>query len=129
MRGHSDRFAATLTGSHTAVCRCDVVRDGKVVATLDIHAGQVTSDGSAAQRTQIEIEVADPDGVLTPEDMNALLAPFGTRIQVWRGARLEDVDLRRRLHDTAGSWSTSSEFGLSSGTVGDPTDGALRMGP
>lgn len=129
MRGHSDELAAALGGIHTALCKCDVIRDGQVVATLDIHAGQVTSDAAAAQRTQIEFEVADPDGTLTPTDMNSLLAPFGTRIQVWRGVRLEDVDLRRRLHDTAPSWATTTEFGINNGTVGDPTDGSLRMGP
>lgn len=129
MRNHSDRLAQAVQGSHTATSRCDVIRDGKVVAQLDIYAGQVTTDATAAQGTQIELEVADPDGTLTPDDMNSLLAPFGTRIQVWRGARLEDVDLRRRLHDTADSWVTTSEFGVNNGTVGDPTDGALVMGP
>lgn len=129
MRGHSDVMADVLGGSHTAVSRVDIIRDGQVVGQLDVHAGQVVTDGTAAQRTQIELEVADPDGTLTPADMNALLAPFGTRIQVYRGVRIDDVDLRRRLHDTAASWATSSEFGVNNGTVGDPIDGSLRMGP
>lgn len=129
MRGHSDVMADVLGGSHTAVSRVDIIRDGQVVGQLDVHAGQVVTDGTAAQRTQIELEVADPDGTLTPADMNSLLAPFGTRIQVYRGVRIDDVDLRRRLHDTAVSWATSTEFGVNNGTVGDPTDGSLRMGP
>lgn len=129
MRGHSDVMADVLGGSHTAVSRVDIIRDGQVVGQLDVHAGQVVTDGTAAQRTQIELEVADPDGTLTPADMNSLLAPFGTRIQVYRGVRIDDVDLRRRFHDTASSWATSSEFGVNNGTVGDPTDGSLRMGP
>lgn len=130
MRPHSDDLAAAVQNSHTAVCRVDIVQDGKVIGQLDdVFGGQAVSDGTAAQRTQWEVYVADPDGTLAPDGMESALAPYGTRLQLWRGARLQDVDLRRRQHNTAASWQTYTEFGLNSGTVGSASDGALVMGP
>lgn len=128
MRGHSDALAAAVQTSHTAVTSVSVLRDGKVVRTLDVHGGTVTSDATAAQRTQFEVDVSDPDGDLTPDDMESLLTPFGTRIQVERGARLDDVDLRVQTNDVAHGWTVT---GLSTGILnGLKDDGVgLVLGP
>jgi hypothetical protein len=128
MRGHSNDLAATVQNSHIAVSRVDVIRDGKVVRQLDVHSGTVTSDATAAQRTTIEVDVSDPDGDLTPSDMESLLAPFGTRIQVSRGARLEDVDLRVATNGVAQGWAVS---GLSTGILNGLCDDGtgLVLGP
>jgi hypothetical protein len=128
MRGHSDDLAAKVRNSHTAVVTVHVLRDGKVVRTLDVHGGTVTSDSTAAQRTTIEIDVSDPDGDLTPVDMESLLAPFGTRIQVDRGARLDDVDTRVATNDVFHGWAVSdTSTGVLSGLLNDGT--GLVLGP
>jgi hypothetical protein len=128
MRGHSNDLAATVQGSHVAVTTVSVIRDGKVVRTLDVHSGTVTSDATQAQRTTIEIEVSDPDGDLTPDDMESLLSPFGTRIQVDRGARLDDVDLRVQTNGVYQGWAVSGvSTGILNGLLDDGT--GLRLGP
>jgi len=134
MRGHSDLLAATVSGSHAVAVSVSVLRDGKVVRNLDgyVTGGIVTSDATAAQRTTIELDVAvnpdDPDGDLVPADMEALLSPFGTRIQVSRGARLEDVDLRVQTNGPAQGWSVSNmSTGILNGLKDDGT--GLVLGP
>lgn len=128
MRGHSNELAAAVQNSHTAVVSVSVLRDGKVVRKLDVHDGTVTSDATAAQRTTIEVDVSDPDGDLTPVDMESLLSPFGTRIQVDRGVRLEDVDTRVMTNGVADGWAV---FGASTGVLNGLLDDGtgLRLGP
>lgn len=128
MRKHSAKLDATVQGSHTAVTTVSVLRDGKVVRTLDVHGGTVTSDATAAQRTTIEVDVSDPDGDLTPADMEDLLTPFGTRIQVDRGARLADVDTRVMTQSVAFGWAVSgTSTGILNGLKDDGT--GLVLGP
>lgn len=126
MRGHSDRFAQAVRKSHVAVSRVDVIQDGKVVAQLPVHAGSVTADRTQAQMRSFEVEVSDPDRTRTPDDMTSLLAP-GTRLQLWRGVRLDDVDTRVQV---APSWAVSNaSTGVLNGVVASPIDGALVLGP
>jgi hypothetical protein len=130
VRGHTSKLETTVQGSHQSVIAVSVIRDGKVVLQLEenVSGGTVTSDGTAAQRTTIELTLADPDGTLTPADMESLLSPFGTRIQVERGARLDDVDLRIQTNGVAQGWSVT---GLSTGVLnGLKDDGTgLVLGP
>lgn len=129
MQGHSAEFAAAVRKSHTAVGRVDVIQDGKVVRQLAVHAGVVTADRAAAQMRSFDVEVADPTGELTPEGMTSLLAPFGTRLQLWRGVRLEDVDTRVALHNSPESWAVSdASTGVMNGVVVNG-NGALTLGP
>ena len=129
MRDRSSAFDATVRGSHTAVCRVDVIQDDKTVRQLDVHAGFVTADRAAAQLRSFEAEVSDPTSTLTPEGMASLLAPFGTRLRLSRGVRITDVDTRVALSNTEASWAVTTEPGVNNGTRADPTDGALVLGP
>jgi hypothetical protein len=128
VRGHTDRFAQAVRKSHVAVARVDVISDDKVVAQLDVHGGEVTRDRTRSNPTDFEIDVVDRDGTLTPEDMTSLLSP-GTRLQLWRGVRLEDVDLRVQVNSTTEGWSVSN---LSTGVMNSVTTnsgGELTLGP
>jgi hypothetical protein len=130
VRGNSKTFQKTVVRSgQTAICRVDVIRDGRVVAQLTIHRGSVTADRTAAQMRTFEVEVSDPDGVLTPEDMASLLAPFGTRLQLWRGLRLQDVTTLVFYANSAPAWQVTTSQGQMNGVVGDLTTGELRLGP
>lgn len=129
MRGTSAAFDAAVVTDHQAICHVDVVRDGKVIRELVVHSGSVKADRTAAQMRSFDVEVSDPDGDLTPEGISALLAPFGTRLQISRGVRIGNVQTQVSFHNTAASWSVVTPFGRLNGVVGDPSTGALRLGP
>lgn len=129
MRGTSPDFDAAVVTSHSAISQVDVLQNGKVIKTLAVHAGSVKADRTAAQMRSFDCEVSDPDGTLTPDGISALLAPFGTRIQMYRGIRIENVQTQVLHCDTQASWSVVTDFGVLNGVVGDPTSGALRLGP
>jgi hypothetical protein len=130
MRGTSAAFQGAVVTSHQAVCRVDVLQNGKVVKEgLAVHSGSVKADRTAAQMRSFDCEVSDPDGTLTPDGISALLAPFGTRLQIYRGVRIENVQVLAAFYNTTNSWTTMSTFGQMNGVVGDPSTGALRLGP
>lgn len=129
MRGFSAEFGEIVKASHTAVCRVDVIQNDKIVRQLDVHSGSMTADRTAAQLRSFQIKVSDPDKGLTPASMASLLAPFGTRLQLWRGVQLTDVTLVATFHNTQPSWVSTTPTGVNNGTVGSATDGALIMGP
>jgi hypothetical protein len=129
MRGHSNALDAAVQTSGTTVLRANLLRDGKVVRPLDIHSFTVTSDGIAAQRTTIELEVTVPEGDdLVPVDMTSFLAPNGDRIQVDMGARLEDETFQVSLNGVAQGWAVSNtSTGVLNGLKDDGT--GLVIGP
>lgn len=129
MRGSSRKFQQKVVTSHTAISRVDVVRDGRVIRQLDVHAGSVTADRTAAQMRNFDVEVSDPTGELTPDGMASLLTPFGTRLQLWRGVRLDDVDTREFYADSANAWTPVTDQGQMCGVVVDPVTGELMLGP
>lgn len=129
MRGTSAAFQTAVVTDHTAICQVNVIQNNKVVAQLAVHAGSVTADRTAAQMRSFEVEVSDPTGVLTPNGISALLAPFGTQLQLLRGIRIEDVQTQVAFYNTQASWSVVTSFGARYGVVGDATTGALRLGP
>lgn len=124
MQGTSDAFQTAVRGSHQAVCRVDIIRDDKVVATLPVFDGQVTADRTAAQMRAFTASVADPTGVVIPLDKSALLAPFGTRAALYRGVRVPSADTSVTLANDVASWST----GTNNGVVPDTSTGELRLG-
>jgi len=129
MQDHSQELDATLSKPHTAVSRVDVIEDGKVTRYLPIHAGAVTADRMAAQMRAFDIEVSDPDGTLTPTGMDSDVAPFGRRIQMYRGARISDTEFQSVLYNAANPWTVS---GLSTGvfvSVKVDGSGSLTLGP
>lgn len=129
MRGFSAAFGSIVKASHTAVCKVDVIQNDKIVRQLDVHGGSMTADRTAAQLRSFEVKVSDPDGTLTPASMASLLAPFGTRLQLWRGVQIPDVTITSTFHNTQPSWVSTTPTGVNNGTVGSATDGALVMGP
>lgn len=129
MQGHSAAFEQAVSGSHIANCLVDVIQDQKVVATLVAHSGSVTADRTAAQMRSFDVEITDPTGTLTPEGMGALLAPFGTRLQLWRGVRLSSTDIIALRNNTQASWAVSdTSTGVLNGVVGSAS-GALTLVP
>lgn len=129
MRGTTDAFKTSVVTDHQAISLVQVVRDGKVIRELAVHSGSVKADRTAAQMRSFDVEVSDPDGTLTPDGISALLAPFGTRLQLSRGVRIENVQTQAAFYNTKASWSVVTEFGQMNGVVGDATTGALRLGP
>lgn len=129
MQGRSPEFDATVSRPHRAVSRVDVIQDSKVVDQLAIHAGSVAADRTAAQMRTFQVEVSDPNGTLTPEGMTSELAPFGTRLQIYRGARISSVEMVSVLFNAANPWTVS---GISTGvfnSVKADGSGNLTLGP
>ena len=129
MRGTSQKFQQAVVGNHQAISRVDVLRDGKVIQQLAVHTGSVTADRTAAQMRTFNVEVSDPTGTLTPQGMASLLAPFGTRLQIWKGIRLQDVTTLVQFSNTQSSWQVNTPSGQMNGVVGDAGTGELRLGP
>lgn len=128
MQGITDDAAATLRKSHTAVSRADLISDGKVIRGLEAHAGAVTADRTAAQMRSFAIDLIDRDGTLTPEDMSSDLAPFGSRIQLYRGVRISSVEFASATYSAAYPWTPTTPTGSLNGLKID-TDGGLVIGP
>lgn len=127
MQGHSADFDDTVRRPHTAVSRCDLITDGKVIRQLEVHAGAVTADRTAAQMRSFSIDVLDRDGTLLPTGMGSDLAPFGARVQLYRGVRIASVAVVSILGDTRNPW-TPAMTGVMNGVKID-TDGGLILGP
>jgi hypothetical protein len=102
----------------------DIIQNGAVVMQLPIVDGSVTADRTAAQMRQFDATLGDPDGSLTPADMSAVLAPFGTRAQIWRGVRIVNVEAVQDIDNSAATFNQ----GTNNGTIGDPVSGALILG-
>lgn len=130
MQARSPEFDTTVSKPHTAVQQVDVIQSGKVVDQLAIHSGSVTADRTAAHMRTFEVEVSDPNGTLTPSGMTSELAPFGTRIQLYKGVRIIDVQVQGVFYGTTSSWIPS---GTSTGTLSsvlvNPSDGSITLGP
>ena len=124
MQATSSAFQTAVQGSHQSVCLVNVIQNGKVVSTLDVYDGSVSADRTAAQQRRFTASVGDPDGELTPADISSMLAPFGTRLQLFRGIRLASVATVSRLDHTVATWSE----GTNNGTIADPTTGDLILG-
>lgn len=128
MQGFSNAFAATVQNNHTAVVVVQAVQNGKVVATLPVHAGSVTADRTAAQLRTFQFELVDTDGTLTPTGMTSLLAPFGTRVQLFRGVRIKNVETISAIYGVTNSWTPQTPTGEMNGVKVDG-NGDLALGP
>lgn len=123
MSGASAALREVVRGPHAVDSRAEVLREGVVVRTLAVHAGRVDADRTAAHLRRFAASVADPTGELTPYQVRDLLAPFGTEVRLYRGARIPKVIDVTALDDTAAQWAT----GTHTGTGVDPA-GALVLG-
>ena len=130
MQGRSSQFDQVIGRPHQAVPRADVIQDGKVVDQLGIHSGSVSADRTAAQMRTFEVEVNASEGSpLIPMGMTSELAPFGTRMQLWRGVRISDVQTQAALYNAANPWVIS---GVSTGVFNSTKvdgSGSLTLGP
>jgi hypothetical protein len=62
--------------------------------------------------------------------MSSTLAPFGTRIQLYRGVRISNVEVQAVFYGSATSWAPSgNSTGVLCSTLVDPSDGSLTLGP
>lgn len=123
MQPTSLAFQTTVAGSHQSICRFDVIQNGKVVASLPIVDGNVSADRTAAQMRAFSAVIADVDGSLTPADISGLLAPFGTRCQIYRGVVIPNVVMVVDLDNSAVTFAE----GNNNGTYADPLTGDLIL--
>ncbi len=128
MQGYSPELADTIQHSHTAVIAADLIQGGSVTRKLEAHAGSVTADRTAAQMRTFEFEIIDRDGTLTPVDMTSPLAPFGSRIQLYRGARIRNEAVQSVMYPSMNSWTPNTLTGQMVSVKIDPNDGSLTMG-
>jgi hypothetical protein len=105
MIGTSQEFQDAVRRSHNPVAKVEVVQDGAVVRTLDVHAGQVDADRTAAQMRRFTAQVADPTGELTPARIRDLLAPFGTVLRLYRGVRIQEISEVSDDDSTQAQWA------------------------
>jgi hypothetical protein len=129
VQGISADFAAAIQKSHTAVVAAQVIQDGKVILTLEPVAGSVTADRTAAQMRTFQFEVIDRDGTLSPTEMTSPLAPFGSRIQLYRGVRLKGNTLESALYPFENAWTPQTPTGQMVSVKLAPGDGSLTLGP
>lgn len=128
MQGHSAEFDATVRKPHQATSRADLIADGKIIRELEVHAGAVTADRTAAQMRSFSIDILDRDGTLLPTGMNSDLAPFGARVQLYRGVRISNTDTIGVQFDATHSWTPQTPAGSMNGVKID-VDGGLVLGP
>lgn len=128
MQGFSAEFAQTVQQSHTAVVLVQAIQNGKVVAELDVVAGSVNADRTAAQMRTMQFELVDRTGTLTPTDITSLLAPFGTRVQLYRGVRIRNIEAISAIYDAANPWTPQTPVGDMNGVKIDAY-GNLALGP
>ena len=129
MQGRSAEFDSTIQKSHTAVVGAHVIQNGNVVKDLEVHAGSVTADRTAAQMRTFEFEVIDRDGTLTPTGMTSTLAPFGSRVQLERGVRIKNVEVQSVMYPIGDSWTPDTLTGQMVSVKIDLSDGSLTLGP
>jgi hypothetical protein len=129
VQGFSGDFSTTIQKSHTAVVAIEVIQDDKVVATLEPHAGSVTADRTAAQMRTMQFEIIDRDGSLAPTGMTSLLAPFGTRVQLYRGVKIRNGTTQTVTYDAEHPWTPITPIGEMNSVKIDPSDGSLILGP
>lgn len=124
MQPTSAAFQAAVQGSNQSVAQVNIIQDNKIVMIVAAFDGSVTADGTAANQRTCAVMVGDEDGSLTPADISAVTAPFGTRMQILRGVTIEAEAAVVDLDNSVPSWAE----GTNNGTIGDPTTGALVLG-
>lgn len=123
MIGTSAGFQTQVKQSHVATSKVDVVQNGQIVMTLNVHGGSVDADRTAAQLRRFDAVVADPDGTLSPATVTDALSPFGTLVNVYRGVRVPDINEVGQTFVSQSDWLTGT-FDRMVATSG----GALQLG-
>lgn len=128
MQGFSSNFAETIQNHHTAVIAAKVIKNDVVVANLEVHAGSVTADKTAAQMRTLEFEIIDRDGTLAPTSMDSMLVPFGAQILLERGVRNKSTQTLSAQWNKAKPWTPQTPVGQMVSTKIDLADGSLTLG-
>jgi hypothetical protein len=102
----SQHFLDTLARSHTQQVYLEILKDGKVITTLqngvilDPNTGLPMSTiggsidvGKDTIRRSGKVTFIDVSGVLLPESVDDLLAPYSTEVRVWAGVQYWDAPL------------------------------------
>jgi hypothetical protein len=119
MLGTSPEFRDAVRAPHQHVARVEVLRDGAVIRTLDVHGGSVDADRSNRILRRFEATVADPTGELTPGDMRDLLAPFGTEVRLYRGVRVAVITDATDVDTTPEQWAEGEHINTIAHSSGD----------
>lgn len=86
MRTVSAAFLDAVRSDHKSVSRVDVLSYGTLLASLPVSAGSVTLDRTASIRGRCDLTIAD----LVPTTADALLAPYGNEVAIFRGVEYGD---------------------------------------
>lgn len=84
----SAQFLLEVYQSHTMVTKCEVYSNGIYMQDLIITDGQVTMDYGADIQRRCSIDLRDPDGSLTPNDLTDILSIAGNELKLYRGILL-----------------------------------------
>jgi len=112
MIGTSPDFDMLVKTTHQVIARVNVWRDFQLVRTLNVHAGSVDADRNNKLMRRFSASVADPDGLLTPEGIRDLLAPFGTELHLERGIRIPMAIDFVSLNEEADDWESGTGWGV-----------------
>lgn len=112
MIGTSGDFDRLVKTTHQHIAKVEVHRDGVQVQTLNVHAGSVDADRNNKLMRRFNASVADPDGLLTPEGIRDLLAPFGTELHLFTGISIPIVIDFVSLNEAADDWNSGTGFGV-----------------
>jgi hypothetical protein len=84
----SAEFLAAMKRSHSLALRAELLDNaGNVQRTFDVLSGSVTADAGRSVRRTCDAALADPDGALTPGELDDLFAP-GQEVKLYRGLHL-----------------------------------------
>lgn len=79
----------TLSRSHTAVSRVDVLHGGRAVRTLSVVSGAVSAEsGRAVFRNLSSCRIIDPTGEFSGGDIGDILSPYDCEVAPYRGVML-----------------------------------------
>lgn len=94
MQAVSESFLRTVTTSHRAIFRVDILdAHGDVSESITslVQGPTVTLDGTASIRSTMSFTLLDPlDRYLVRGSVNDVLSPFGSEVRLWRGVVLND---------------------------------------
>lgn len=84
----SDEFLTALNSSHRIATRAELLdNNGNVQQVFGVLSASVTADAGRSVRRTCAASLADPDGALTPGELDDLFAP-GQEVKLYRGLYL-----------------------------------------
>lgn len=87
----SARLLAEIRRSHDVFSFVDVVGPNNQTKRLFTTDGNVQEDRTADIRRRCTITCVDPNGEITPTNVESILTPFGTEIRPYRGVRYAET--------------------------------------